>query len=69
MTAELLFGVRKKLVLGLEVIFKVVVVVTDNNSINKKCMSHFNNPKANFVYSHPMDPLRPLFFLQLILCT
>ena len=43
--AEILFTFIKDIVIGLEKIgFRVISVVTDNNSINKKAMSCFANP-------------------------
>ncbi|XP_035218201.1 uncharacterized protein LOC118191504 [Stegodyphus dumicola] len=63
MTAEVLFTVLKKIIVGLEAIgFKVIVVVSDNNSINRRCISLFNNPLSNFVFPHPVDATRPLFY-------
>ncbi|KFM76813.1 Transposable element P transposase, partial [Stegodyphus mimosarum] len=63
MTAEVLFTVLKKVIVGLEGIgFKVIVVVSDNNSINRRCISLFNNPLSNFVFPHPVDATRPLFY-------
>lgn len=63
-TAAELHDILKKIILGLEKIgFCVVVVASDNNSINRKCMSLFlSPPQLNIVYPHPSDPLRPLFF-------
>ena len=62
---EMLFKVIKKIILGLEEIgFKVICVVTDNNKINSRAMQSFvNPPKLSFVYPHPKDTTRPLFYL------
>lgn len=43
---------------------RVVAVVSDNNSINRKAMSFFADPpKLSIVYRHPSDSSRPLFFI------
>lgn len=43
---------------------RVVAVVSDNNSINRKAMSFFAYPpKLSIVYRHPLDSSRPLFFI------
>lgn len=66
MIAEVLFSFLKKIILNLETFgYKVVVVVTDNNKINRKCMKNFNPGSKNevdFVYPHPCCPSRPLFY-------
>lgn len=61
---EILHNVIKKVIIGLENIsFKVTSAVTDNNSINPKAMSLFMTPpQRSFVYPHPADKNRPLFF-------
>lgn len=53
--AEILFTFIKDIVIGLEKIgFRVISVVTDNNSINKKAMSFFaDTPQLSIVYPHP----------------
>ncbi|GBM48822.1 hypothetical protein AVEN_18756-1, partial [Araneus ventricosus] len=63
--AEDLFTLLKKIILALEEIgFKVMGIVTDNNSINRKAVSNFNNPPQFQVqYQHPADEKRPLFYL------
>lgn len=63
--AEILFTFIKDIVIGLEKIgFRVISVVTDNNSINKKAMSFFaDTPQLSIVYPHPSLKSRPLFFL------
>lgn len=65
MTAEVLHRFLKKIIIELENIgFKILTVVTDNNSINRKAMSLFVHPaKVNEVYKHPADENRPLFFI------
>lgn len=61
-----LFSVIHNVVIGLEAIgFKIIVIVTDNNSINKKAVSYFANPpQVSIVYPNPVDKKRPLFFLN-----
>ncbi|GBO09752.1 hypothetical protein AVEN_103646-1 [Araneus ventricosus] len=45
LTAEMFHSFLNKVIIGLETIgFKVIVVVTDNNAINKKAVSLFSNP-------------------------
>lgn len=63
--AEGLFRVIKKVIIGLENIgFKVICVSSDNNAINGKAMSNFNDPPMqSFKYKHPSDENRPLFFI------
>ena len=67
---QILHNVTKKVIVGLENTgIKVISVVTDNNSINGRSMSLFvEPPQKSFVYPHPIDPEKPLFFL-LIQCT
>ncbi|GFX96679.1 transposable element P transposase [Trichonephila clavipes] len=62
---EKLFAVVKKTLVELDGIgFKVIGVVSDNNSINRKAMSNFSvPPKLSFVYPHPSDSSNPLFFV------
>lgn len=44
--------------------FKIVCVVSDNNSSNRKCMTYFSTPpQKSVVYPHPSDPCSPLFFI------
>ena len=64
MTADELYIIIKKLVVGLESIgFKVIAVITDNNAINRKAMSKFvSPPKLSIVYPHPSNQIRQLFF-------
>ncbi|KAH7980330.1 hypothetical protein HPB49_015048 [Dermacentor silvarum] len=46
-----------------EIGIRVVAVVSDNNSINRKAMSFSADPpKLSIVYRHPSDSSRPLFF-------
>lgn len=65
MTAANLYAYIKKVLIGLEEIgFRVICVLTDNNAINGKAMSHFTvPPKLSIVYPHPADSSRPLFFM------
>lgn len=55
----------RELINGLEATgFRVIAVVSDNNSINGKAMSFFSEPrKVDTVYKHPSDQSRPLFFI------
>lgn len=44
--------------------FKVIAIISDNNSINRKTMSLFSSPpRLQIVYKHPADQSRPLFFV------
>lgn len=63
--AEDLFDITDKIIRGLEEIgYFVFCVITDNNSINRKCVRFFANPpKASIVYPHPCDSTRPLFYM------
>lgn len=62
-TADIMFSITKNIVLKLEEFgFKVVSLATDNNKINRKCVRNFNNPLVEYVYPHPCDPARPLFY-------
>ncbi|GFX92633.1 transposable element P transposase [Trichonephila clavipes] len=62
---EKLFAVVKKTIVELDGIgFKVIGVVSDNNSINRKAMSNFSfPPKLSIVHPHPSDSSNPLFFV------
>ncbi|GBM55131.1 hypothetical protein AVEN_207020-1 [Araneus ventricosus] len=63
-TADALHTFIKQIVVGLDGIgFKVICVITDNNSINQKAMSQFVSPSHSYsiVYPHPVDDKRPLF--------
>ena len=61
---ELLHSVVRNVILGLEKIsYKVICIITDNNAINRKAISKFSPQNTNsFVYPHPVDQKRPLFF-------
>lgn len=63
--AEFLQKTLKDVICGLEKIgYRVMCVVSDNNSVNRKAMSLFESPPCNrIVYQHPSDPSRPLFFV------
>lgn len=65
MDAKTLHDFLRMLVVELESSgFKVIAVISDNNSINQKTMSFFSNPPSlKIVYQHPADPSRPLFFV------
>ena len=65
LTSEILHGFISKTIIGLEAIgFRVISVITDNNSINNKAMSLFVSPtKKSIVYPHPSENSRPLFFI------
>ncbi|XP_049839444.1 uncharacterized protein LOC126284511 [Schistocerca gregaria] len=60
-----LFTYVKNVITGSHSIgFKAICVVTDNNSINRKCMAYFSTPpKKIVVYPHPSEPRSPLFFI------
>lgn len=60
-----LYKVMHKVIIGLETIgFKIIAIITDNNSINKKAASMLTTPnQVSIVYKHPVDFSRPLFFL------
>lgn len=62
---EYLHKLLKDVVCGLENIgYRVLCVVSDNHSVNRKAMSLFTSPPTNaIVYPHPSDPSRPLFFV------
>lgn len=61
-----LFNVVKSVVVGLENVgFRVISIITDNNSINRKAISNFASPsQVSIVYPNPINPSRPLFFLN-----
>lgn len=63
--AEALFFYIKKIILELHDIgFKIICVVTDNNSINKKAMSYFSNSnRIEILYPHPCNIEQPLFYI------
>lgn len=65
-TAEILFEYLHKIITNLESLgFTVICVSSDNNSINRRAMSMFcSPPKQAFLYEHPVDPSRPLFFIR-----
>ncbi|KAH9371083.1 hypothetical protein HPB48_015683 [Haemaphysalis longicornis] len=54
-----------KLITDMEVTgFRVVAVVSVNNSINRTAMKYLANPPhAIIVYPHPVDPSRPLIYI------
>lgn len=62
--ANILHSFLKAIIIGLENIgFEVMGVVTDNHSINRKCMSLFSDPPQLInVYPHPNDSTKPMFF-------
>ena len=62
---EQLFALIQRTIRGLEEAgFHVISDITDNTNINRKAMSSFAvPPKLSFVYPHPCDLSRPLFFL------
>nr|XP_054933828.1 uncharacterized protein LOC129387969 [Dermacentor andersoni] len=63
--AKALHDFLRKIVLDLEASgFRIIAVISDNNSINRKAMSYFAKPASvSIVYQHPADPSRPLFFV------
>ncbi|KFM80009.1 hypothetical protein X975_07360, partial [Stegodyphus mimosarum] len=62
-TADVLYFILKKTVIGLENIgFFMVCVVSGNDSLNRKATCYFSNlTKLSIVYSHPVKTDRPLF--------
>ena len=62
LTSEILHGFISKTIKAIG--FRVISVITDNNSINSKAMSLFvSPPKKSIVYPHPSENSRPLFFI------
>nr|XP_054933507.1 uncharacterized protein LOC129387861 [Dermacentor andersoni] len=63
--AKALHDFLRKIVLDLEASgFRIIAVISDNNSINRKAMSYFAKPASvSIVCQHPADPSRPLFFV------
>ena len=63
MTADELYMIKKKLVVGLDSIgFQVIAVITDNGAINRKAKCKFvSPPKLSIVYHHPSNQIRLLF--------
>lgn len=61
----LVFSLIKEVITKLEDIgYKVFCVISDNNAVNSKAMSHFAEKKSlSIVYPHPTDKTRPLFYL------
>lgn len=64
-TGEQLHAVLKRVLVGLEEIgFKVLCVLSDNHSVNRKAVAIFSPSRLlTFKYPHPADPNRQLFFL------
>lgn len=65
MTAEILHEFCKKVILEVESMgLRVIAVITDNNSLNRKMMSFFaEKQEVSIVYPHPADKNRPLFYV------
>ncbi|XP_077498110.1 uncharacterized protein LOC144108803 [Amblyomma americanum] len=65
MNAETLHQYTRKIIVGIEEMgLKVIAVITDNNSLNRKMMSLFSKePELSIVYPHPVDNQRPLFYI------
>ncbi|KAK7861885.1 hypothetical protein R5R35_001482 [Gryllus longicercus] len=65
MCAEDLQSILKKIILGLEQIgFNVLCVISDNSSINRRCMQLFSpEEELKCMYNHPVEKSKPLFFL------
>lgn len=63
--ARVLHDLLRKLIIDLEATgFRIVALISDNNSINRKAISFFAKPASlRIVYQPPADPSRPLFFL------
>ena len=67
-TVDELYITIKKLAVGLESIgFKVIAVIADNNTINRKAMFKFvSPPKLSIAYRHPSNQIQPLFFFDTV---
>lgn len=63
--SDLLTKIMLKIIIGLEKIgFMVIAIITDNSSVNRKSVSNLITPSSlQFVYPHPVDNSRPLFYL------
>lgn len=63
--AAMLHNVTRKVLTGLESLeYEVICVITEDNAINRKTMSNFcSPPRLRFVYPHPCDETRPLFYI------
>ena len=62
-TSDILFTILKKIIISLEDFeFRGVALVLDNNSVNRKCIKHFNNPLSDFIYPHLCDSNVYLFY-------
>nr|XP_054926027.1 uncharacterized protein LOC129384531 [Dermacentor andersoni] len=63
--AKALHDFLRKIFLDLEASgFRIIAVISDNNSINRKAMSYFSKTASvSIVYQHPADPSGPLFFV------
>ena len=63
--SEMLYKFIKTIVEKLEEIgYIVFCTISDNNAINGKAMAHFSPyDELSIVFPHPIDPVRPLFFL------
>lgn len=64
-TAKILHEFCKKVILEVESMgLRVIAVITDNNSLNRKMMSFFSEKQeVSIVYPHPADNNRPLFYV------
>lgn len=64
LNAVSLHKVLKEVILGLEKIGFRVLVISDNNSINRKALSMFPSPpKLRISHPNPADALQPLFYV------
>lgn len=65
LSGEALHDILKQIIIGLENIgFKILAVVSDNHTVNRKAMSLFcNPPELKISYAHPVDQTRNFFFL------
>ena len=53
--AENLFDIVKRIIIGLEIGFQVLSIITDNNAINKKAIFFFcSPPKHSILYPHQL---------------
>lgn len=65
LNSDTLYSFLKDVLIGLENIgYNVICIISDNNSINRKAVSNFSTPPTvKFVYPHPCDISKKLFFM------
>lgn len=63
--AQYLHKLLRDVICGLEKSgYRVACIVSGNTSVNRKAVSYFTSPPTSgFVYPHPSNPARPLFFV------